>query len=330
MAVTQLADLTIVPSIFTRNMVLESLNLDRFIQSGVAVVDNDANAFLNGPIGGQTYNPRYIGPLADVDPNISTDDPAVKSVPNKITGVKNTAVRQSLNQSWSVMDLAVDLNGSDPVAVIQSQIAKYWLTVRQKRTLLSLKGVVADSVANHQSDLATDLSSGTGAAALISAEAIIDARQQLGDHDSLLRGMAVHSVVLSTMRKLNLIDTIPFSRGEINMPSYLGLPLLVDDGMTVDTSGSDTLYYTYLFGPGAIALGYGSPKVPYEVKRDPDAGNGGGQETVFSRVEWIVHPQGYQFGLSETPTPAQLEAAANWTRAWERKRIPLAAIISKG
>lgn len=326
MAVTQLADMTIVPAVFSQNMVLESLALDAFVQSGVVVQDAQASAFLNGPVGGKTYNPRYMGPLADTDPNISNDDPAVKSVPDKVSGVKNTAVRQSLNKSWSSMDLVADLNGADPVGVIQSQMAKYWLTVRQKRTLLSLQGVIADSVANHAGDMVTDISGATGADAMINPDAIIDARAQLGDRDGVLTGMAVHSTVLATMRKLNMIDTIPYSVGVINMPSYLGLPLLVDDGMTF-TGGN---YYTYLFGPGAVALGVGQPKVPYEVKRDPDAGNGGGQETVFSRVEWIVHPQGFEFGLSDTPTPAQLSDAANWTRAWSRKRIALAAIISKG
>lgn len=326
MSVTQLSDLIIVPSVFTQNMVLESLNLDAFVQSGVVARDSLIDAFLNGPIGGRTYNPRFMGPLPDDEPNISSDDPNVKSVPGKISSIKNTAVRQSLNKSWSSMDLAADLNGTDPIGVIQGQIAKYWLTQRQKRTLASLKGVMADSVANHDSDMVIDISGESGAAALINANAIIDACATMGDRDSVLGGIAVHSVVLATMRKLNLIDTIPYSASNINFPAYLGKPILVDDGLTV--AGGN--YYSYIFGSGAIALGVGNAKVPFEVSRTPEAGNGGGQETVHSRVEWIIHPQGYEFDMSDTPEMAHLADGDNWTRAWERKRIPLAAIISKG
>ena len=214
----------------------------------------------------------------------------------------------------------------DFIGMIQSQIAKYWLTVRQKRLLASLKGIMAESVDDHGSDMVQDITGNTGANALINAYAIIDAAATMGDRDTVLTSIVVHSTVLATMRKLNLIDTIPYSVANINFPAYLGKPILVDDGMTV-VGGN---YYTYLFGSGAIALGVGSPKMPFETQRTPAAGNGGGQETVFSRVETVIHPQGYKFKLDSTPTMAQLEDAASWERAWERKRIPVAAIISRG
>lgn len=110
---------------------------------------------------------------------------------------------------------------------------------------------------------------------------------------------------------------------------YQGAMVVVDDGMTV-VAGSPTKYYSWLFGPGAIAMGVGSPKVPFEIERTPASGNGGGQEDVYSRVEWIIHPQGFKFGLSDTPSLAQLNAAANWDRAFERKRVKLACLISQG
>ncbi len=326
MSVTQLSDLVIVHAVFNAGMVLESLDLDAFVRSGVMIRDAEMDAFLAGPVGGRTFNPRFMGPLPDDDPNISSDNPAAKSTPGKISAVKNTAVRQSLNKSWSSMDLTADLNGADPVAAIQSQIAKYWLTVRQKRMLASLKGVIADSVANHASDMVIDVSAGAGAASLISANAIIDACATMGDHDGVLRGITVHSVVLATMRKLNIVDTIPLSESNITIQSYMGKPILVDDGMTF--SGGN--FYSYLFGAGAVALGVGSAKVPFEIDRTPEAGNGGGQETVYSREELMIHPQGYECALTDTPTMAQLEAETSWNRAWERKRIPLAAIITKG
>lgn len=195
MASTRFADVVIVPEVFGANMVLESLALDLFIQSGVVVQDAGLNEFLSSSNGGETFSPRFLGPLADTDPNMSTDDPDQLSTPEKITGVKNTAVRQDMNKSWSSMDLTAMVLGSDPVAAIQSGISKYWMTVRQKRLLASLHGVIAANVANNGSDMVVDISGEDGAAALFNASAYIDAKATMGDRMSALSALSVHSVV---------------------------------------------------------------------------------------------------------------------------------------
>lgn len=327
MAVTRISNLQIVPSVFSENMILEALGLNAFVASGVAIRDPELDAFLNAGIGGKTVNPRYIGPLAQDDANVSSDDPDVDSTPKALSSMLNTAVRQSLNQSWSEMDLAVDLNGDDPMANMQARIAGYWDGELNKRVLASLQGVIADNVANDSGDMVVDVSGQSGAAGLFNADAFIDTQLTMGDRLGELVAMAVHSVVYGTMKKLDLIDFIPDSQGRPSIPTYQGLRVVVDDDVTV-VSGPK--YYTYLFGPGAVALGVGEPKVPFEILRDPSAGNGGGQETVFSRTEWIIHPQGFKTTVTATPTVAALKLAATWDRAWERKRIKLAALITNG
>jgi hypothetical protein len=158
--------------------------------------------------------------------------------------------------------------------------------------------------------------------------------------------MAVHPVVLATMKKLNLIETEHYADQNITIHRYLGYRIVQDDQMTTDiaasvTTGVDdkgdaitetnvTTYYSYLFGPGAIALGYGTPRIPFEVDRNPAAGKGGGQETVYSRVDWVIHPQGYSYSTTAGVTIAALETGTNWTRAWERKRIKFIAIRTLG
>lgn len=334
MATTRLSDLVVVPEVFGNSMNLQSLALDLFVQSGVVVGDPTLNAFLSSETGGETFSPRFLGPLDDTDPNMSTDDPAQKSTPEKIVGSKNTAVRQDMNKSWSSMDLSAMLYGSDPIAAIQSMIAKYWLTVRQKRTLSSLRGIIADNVASNSGDMVNNVSGGAGAASLFSPEAYIDAKATMGDRMSQLSALAVHSVVYSTMLKQDLIDYIKPSDDSLELiPTYQGARVLVDDGMTTTGSSPDVLYYSYLFGPGAIAMGTANARVPFEVDRNPEAGNGGGEEVLYSRVSAMIHPQGFQWtgpSGAGNPTMAELISAANWTRAWERKRIPLACLITKG
>ncbi len=333
---TQVADLPIIPEIFSREMILRTLATNAFVRSGVAVEDPQLNAFLNSDQGGKTFSPRFLGPLKDDDPNISTDDPAVLAVPKKISGFTNKAVRHSLNQVWSVMDLAVDLNGTDPINAIEMQLSAYWDTVLTRRVLASLHGVSAsDQASGGPKDMVVDISGETGAAALFNADAYITARGTMGDRSAVLGNIAVHSTVYQTMQRQNMIDTIPNSQTDIGFGTYMGAGIIVDDAMTVipatpGESATPVKYYSYLFGRGAIALGTGSPKVPFEVDRNMLSGNGGGEELIASRVEWIIHPQGFSYDGDSTPTIAELQTASKWNRAFERKRIPLAVLITQG
>lgn len=335
---TRLADVSIAPEIATAAIILRMLDTNAFVNSGVLVRDPVLDNFLSSDLGGKTIAPRFLGPLGREEPNISTDNPADKSTPKKVTGGKNLAVRQSLNQSWSVMDLTADLSGVDPMGAVTDSIGDYWNTVLTDRVLASLKGIVAgDLVASGGPVLTVDITGESGAAALFNADAFIDAQTTLGDRERNLTAIALHSVVYATMKKQNLIDFIPNARGEVNIPTYMGLRVIVDDAMTYEPAvgadpgpASPAKYYSYLFGPGALALGVGSPKTPFAVHRDEAAGNGGGEEVVHSRLEWVIHPQGFSFGLDTTPTLAQLKTAANWTRNYERKRIPLAALVTQG
>ena len=332
---TRLSDVPIVPEIATVQIILCALNSNAFVNSGVMMRDPEVDAFLTNNRGGKTFAPRYLGPLADDEPNISSDDPSEKSTPKKITGGKNKAVRQSLNQSWSSMDLTNTYLGLDITTAITNQIGDYWNTQENKRLLASLKGIIAADLATGSPVMTVDVTGKTGADALFNAEAFIDAQTTMGDMASSLTAVAVHSTVYATMKKLNLIDFIPASEGRVEIPTYQGLTVIQDDAMTyvpavTGDSPSPAKYYTYLFGRGAVALGVGTPKTPFAIHRDEAAGNGGGEEIVHSRLEWIIHPQGFSFGLEETPTLAQLETASNWTRQYERKRIALAALITQG
>lgn len=335
---TMIADVPIIPTLFGQTMLLQSLALDSFIQSGAVVRDATLDAFLAGE--GETFSPRYLGPLADDDPNVSTDDPNVKSDNKKITGRKNTAIRHDLNQSWSVMDLTAMLYGTDPVAAVAGFIAKYWLTVRQRRILASLKGCMASNIADTtaKGDMVNDISKVTGgtvaAANLFSPEAFIDAKMTIGDRIDALRILAVHSVVYSNMLKQDLIDFVKPSDDTLReIPSYQGALVLRDDSITTDSDADGPIYYTYIVGNGAVAMGMGNAKTPFEVFRDPSSGNGGGEERVYSRTTSILHPQGFSWkGATGAghPTMAELVDAASWERGWERKRIPLACLISRG
>lgn len=91
-------------------------------------------------------------------------------------------------------------------------------------------------------------------------------------------------------------------------------------------------YHTYLFAPGAIALGIGRHPNPLSVQRNEYAGTGEGIEAIFSRHTFLLHPRGIAWQNAvvsdHTPTNADLYNPLNWSRVWHRKEIRFACIIS--
>jgi hypothetical protein len=333
---TRLTDLVIVPELFTAGMFQQSLALDAFIASGVAIMDPEIDAFLNASVGGESMSKRFIEALDEDESNVSSDNPASASTAASLSGGSETLVRQSRNKSWSSMDLAAQLYGLDPLGAVQAGVAKYWTTQRQRIVLKSLSGVMADNVANDSEDMVIDITGEAGAAAKFNSTAFIDSLLTLGDRMNGINAIGIHSIVYGTLLKLDLIEFIPDSLGNVNIPTYMGKRVIVDDGMPVDvTVPSVPVFTSVLYGAGALRMGMGSPKTPVEVERDPSAGDGGGQETMYSRVELAVHPVGFAYsGASrvngKSPTWAELATAGSWDRVYDRKRIPLAFMKSLG
>lgn len=341
MATTQLADI-FDPEVF------DSYSLDRVIQKsalvncGIAVPVDKFNQFLTGP--GTTVTAPYWNSIGLVEPNVSSDNPASTSTPKKFTSRTELAIRHSVNQSWSAMNLAVDIAGSDPMDVVLTQTAEYWANDIQVRSFKGALAIMLDSVANHSGDLVNDISSTDAGSAVtdsnrFSAEAFLDADATMGEYMGELAGFLTHPIVFNRMRKLDLIDFIQDSESDRLIPFYMGARVFHYSNcptVTYDPGGGDlTRYYSVLFGPGAIGIGTGLGKNPSAVSFDEAAGNGAGQETLFDRKQWVVHPAGYTWTSSsmagDSPTYAELALAANWTRSVsDRERVRMAALLTNG
>ena len=345
---TRVSDL-IVPEVFTPYMQLLTEEKSRLVQSGLLSRSQVLDTLLAG--GGLTFQVPSFRDLDNDADRVSTDTsvpfsdadaslPAgVARPPNplKIQTVKETAVRMNRNNSWSSSDLAAILAGADPMNAIASRVAAYWTRRLQAAFIATWRGVIADNVANDSGDYVNNISGGgfIDGVTNFSAEAFLDAAQTMGDSQEDLVAMAVHSVVYNRMMKNNLIDFIPDSEGRINIPTFLGREVIVDDGLP--RTGS--VYDTWLFGAGATMLGVGSPPVATEVERRGGAGNGGGQDVLYSRVMWTIHPTGHAFVGAGIPDggPANsgtggpdLDEATSWNRVYtERKQIKFARLVTR-
>jgi len=336
MADVQLAD-AIIPEVYLDYTANDSPEKTAFVESGIAVTNPVLQAQANN--GGNVVElPHWNDLDSSVEPNIGdTDD--VDAVPNKIGSGKQTGRNAYLNNGWAAKDLVGEIAGSDPMRRIRNRTDTYWTRQWQKRILATAEGVQAFNVANDGGDMVNDIASEDGnnatAGELIGRSAVVETAFTLGDNFGVTGIIAMHSAVYKRLVNLDDIDFVADSTGTLNIPSYLGKRVIVDDGMPVVAGGTSGFKYTtILFGAGAIGYGMGSPLVPVEVDRDPAKGLGAGLETLWERKTWLTHPSGFNFTsasvASVSATLAELATAANWTRVFDRKKVPLAYLVTNG
>lgn len=334
MASTQIADV-IVPEVFNPYVIERTAELAKFYMGGI--VSNNPELDRLATAGGKLINMPFWQDLTG-DDEVLSDSGSL--TPAKIAAAQDVAVLLMRGKAWSVNDLAKALSGDDPMRAIGDLVAAYWARRFQVVGLASLKGVFADNVANDSGDMVADISGATNADVTadtkFSASAFIDGQSTFGDVIGAVSGMAVHQDVYYNLKKLDNISFEKESRGDLEIETYRGLPIIVDRNMPFTPAGGATgtdtapFYTSYLFGNGALGLGQGGAPVPTETDRDSLAG----EDILVTRHHFILHPRGVAFQSSSvagaSPTNAELEAAANWNRVYEREHVRVAQIITNG
>jgi hypothetical protein len=334
MAITQITDV-VVPAEFSQYVIEHSVTSTALLQSGVLVQSPFISAALAA--GSNNFNVPFWRDIVDGnEADVTSDDPAVLSVPQKFTSGKQIVRKSFLHASWGAMSLAAELAGSDPLSALQSRVTAYWAVQAEKRLVSTLMGVLASNVANNSSDMVVDISGGTGEAAEFNATAVIQTTATLGDRmQDSIRMICMHSHCYTQALLNDEIEFIPNSQGQ-PIKTYRGLGVLIDDNLTPAAG----VYTTILMGDGAIGYGSSEPNTGFgsEIYRYPDQGRGGGATVLHSRQNMSLHPLGYAWNdgtggsaiAGESPTIGDLANAAHWTRVVaSRKQVPLAFLVSK-
>lgn len=347
---TQLADV-IVPEIFDPYMQNLTEEKTRIIQAGAVVSDADLLSKLQG--GGLTFQTPSWKDLDNEAENIMTDDAddvygsppytaSNNSVPKKIESLKEISVRLSRHQSWSSVELAAVLAGAEPMAAIANLVSGYWARRRQAAFIALMNGVIADNEAapvgseHVQGDLTYDVAPGSTTfqqgITEFSTKNFLRAALTMGDSQEDLGMVMMHSLVYHKALLQNLIEFIPDSiNGQaVEIPTFLGRTVIVDDGMPNDGQVFDT----WLFGAGFCRFASSAPSKPSEMERAPRAGGGAGQDILHTRVHWCFHPVGFRYngtapngGPSNASTANNLANAGSWFRVYpERKQIKFARL----
>ena len=299
---TTVADV-IVPEVFNPYVVEKTTELSALYQSGIVASSDELNSLALS--GGRLINMPYWNDL-DGEDEVLSDINALDV--ERITSGQDIAVLLMRGKAWSVNDLAKALSGDDPMQVIGQLVAGYWARRMQAAILSILEGVfAAPSMAPNVYD--TDVR--------ISADNTILASQCLGDAKSKLTGYLMHSAVEADLARQDLIDFTKDSTGSIEIPTYLGKRVIVDDGCPV----ANGVYTTYIFGQGAIGYGEGAAPVPTETTRDALSGD----DILINRRHFLLHPRGVrwldQAVADQSPTNAELANPANWLRVYEPKNV---------
>lgn len=320
MATTKLADV-IVPEIFNPYVAEQWVKLNAFWASGVV---RDVSMQVSNQTGGSVIEMPFWKQLPDTD--------AVLVDTANITPQKHTTAQASapiLNRvlAWERTDLAATLAGSDPLTALGDQVAMAEAQTKQRVLISQCVGAFVTGNEN-----LLDISSLSGAAAVIDAEAFLDAEQKLGDAKAKLAAVAMHSATETVLRKQNLIDYIQPAQGGLPIPFYNGKSVIVDDSLPV-SSGT---YTTFLFAAGSV----GYADVPgvgmVESETERSALTNGGQEVLVRRMRYAIAPNGFRWtpvsgdpaAGAAGPTNTEMELDA-WTRVYEPKNLGIVAFKHK-
>jgi len=331
-----------IPNVYGSYTALNSPERSALIASGIIATNAALSALVRG--GNKTGTVPFWKDLdASVEPDYTNDDPNDKSVPGKIQTGTMGYRKSFVHKSFSSMDLVAEMLAADPLQQIRNRFGTYWLRQKQRRMVAVLNGLRAANVAQNGGDMVIDISGLTGDAAKFNSTAVLDAEYTMGDAVGGFSGMAVHSAVAKKMAANDELETERDSDGNVVVQRYRGKVVVIDDMMPVSGTGADRIFTTALFGAGAfgfateeghlMGLGEGTPATASYVKRDEEAGNGGGMETIGERYTWLLHPFGFTWvegSLVEfSPTNADLALASHWQRVVDRKQVPLAFVQSK-
>lgn len=335
MSTVRLSDI-IEPAVFLDYMAQNTMQKSAFWQSGVIATNPLLVAKANS--GGRIVDVPFWKDLANNEPNISSDDPAVLSSPDKIDTGKQIARIAYLNKSWSATDLASEIAGANAMQRIAARVSSYWERAYQSRLLSLTRGLLADNIAANSGDMVYDASRKTAGAAAaengFTRANFTSAAFTLGDAFENTGAVAVHSVIYKRMVDNQDIDFIKDSEGLLTIPTYLGKRIVIDDGMPAVLNATSGLieYTSVLFGAGAIGLGEGSPLNAVAVDREEAQGNGAGVEILYNRKTLLMHPMGYAFTSASvagtSPTVAELQTVTNWTRVYERKAVSVCFLVT--
>ena len=320
----------IIPEIFTPYVIEQATLRDAFLASGVV----QPMAELNATEGGDYVNIPFWKANLTGDFEVLSDSTSL--TPGKITADKQVGVILHRGRAFESRDLAALAAGADPMAATAAKVADYVANQRQKDLIKCLEGVFGGLTSNTGAAFIDVSFDKTGMTAL-GPRQVAKARALLGDQGDKLTAVAMHSAVYYDLVERKAIDyvtnveargggtvattgiapviagSIMGAYGEVSVPTYMGLRVIVSD----DLAPTSTNYPVYFFTQGAIASGE-QMGMQTETGRDILAKS----DAMSIDLHYCFHPVGAKWTVGTTnPTQAALATIGNWTKVYETKNL---------
>jgi hypothetical protein len=320
----------IIPEVFTPYVIEQTTQRDAFLASGVV----QPMAELNATEGGDFINVPFY--KANLSGNFEVLSDSASLTPGKIEADSQKGVILHRGRAFEARDLAALASGSDPMAAIGQKLGAYIANQRQKDLLSCLAGVFG-AVENTSSSaaffgLTIDGESGD-TPTVLTPRHVAQAKALLGDQGEKLTAICMHSKVYYDLVERRAIDYIYDNTGAadtaasqgstenafgaVNVPTFMGLRVIVSDDVQTNGSGASTEYATYYFTEGAVASGE-QMALQTETDRDILAKS----DAMSIDLHYCYHPVGAKWAVTTTnPTGSQLETVGNWSKVYELKNL---------
>lgn len=336
MATTLVSDV-IVPEIWVPYMREAATYKTALFRSGIIdYQDPELQQLVSGK-GASIINMPFWQPMSGDAENLSDSS---SLTPKAESTAQDKAVKHFRGDARQWNLLSRFMSGDDPGQMIADKWAQWWAEDMQKNRLIpSLTGIFATTLASSHA-LDVSIADGNNAAASnkIGNAAIRDSMFLLGDHWMDFDVIVMHSVPFKTLQDLDLITFEPISEQDLKIPTYMGRTVIVDDDCPVVAGGTSGYVYTsYIFQRGSVAFAeenldmtvgpFGT--AAFETDRDILANN----TTMVTRRHFVMHPRGVAFTgtpSGQSPTNAELEAGANWTKKYSDKNIRIVQLKTNG
>lgn len=329
MAVTKIADV-IQPELFADYVIDRTTEKSEIMNAGVVESNPELNKLISG--GGTILTMPKWNDLTGKS-QVLSEDKAIEV--GKITSKSEMATLLIRASAWGAHELAGALAGDDPMKRIGELVSDWWVRDEKSNIMSILNGIFASTATvstdgKKMSDLVLDASTKN-----IGADVVLDGKQLMGDASDLLTMIYMHSATFTQLQKQNVIQFIPVAESKIQIPTYLGYRVVVDDSAPITEVGETTktkVYTSYLLSRGCIQRGMGKPDTLTEVETDRDSL--GSTDILINRQAKILHPKGISWVgganiTDATPSDAELATGANWKLVADIKKIGIVKILHK-
>ena len=190
------------PEVFRRYMTtIENPRVNRLVKAGIFVIDPLLEGVLPDGVGGNFMQENFVGRLAGSD---VIYDGSTNITANTLNTYKRGLVAIGTARAFKEKDFTESITGKDFMSNVAEQLVEYQDEKHQDKMLIILKalfdktnGVLKDKV------ITKSLSS-------LSVADIVDGLALQGDKSGNIRAIAMHSAVLSALKKANLVQAVKF------------------------------------------------------------------------------------------------------------------------